>query len=171
MHGTGGGILGDRALGAVAGAAGIWVMDRVDWFNYRHEDPEARRRGPRACHRAQGGGGCLAPGSPPRSTVRQANEIHDAIGIGPAAVHGGTKGRVPGLGADRGLRHGLGLFLAQDELAGAAAGFPPPVPHPWQAHARRLVAHPVLWRGHGCGLQRVQAGHLSVAAPEPRGRT
>lgn len=33
------------------------------------------------------------------------------------------KGRVPGVGADRGLLYGLGLFLIQDELVNAAAGF------------------------------------------------
>ena len=33
-------------LGALAGAAAVWVMDRVDWFNYRHaiDTPETRRR-------------------------------------------------------------------------------------------------------------------------------
>ena len=38
------GVAAAMLRGAVAGAAGVWVMDRVDWFNYRHEDPEARRR-------------------------------------------------------------------------------------------------------------------------------
>ena len=25
----------DALVGALAGAAAVWVMDRVDWFNYR----------------------------------------------------------------------------------------------------------------------------------------
>lgn len=35
------GVPGDLVLGAVAGAAGVWVMDRVGWFLYDHEDPDA----------------------------------------------------------------------------------------------------------------------------------
>ncbi|WP_258805783.1 DUF1440 domain-containing protein [Pseudarthrobacter sp. NS4] len=31
----------DMLLGAVAGAAGVWAMDRVGWFLYNHEDPDA----------------------------------------------------------------------------------------------------------------------------------
>ena len=37
-------ILADAVIGAVAGAAAVWVMDRVDWFNFLHEGPQARRR-------------------------------------------------------------------------------------------------------------------------------
>ena len=35
---------GDMLKGAIAGAVGVWVMDRVDWYMFDHEDPEARRR-------------------------------------------------------------------------------------------------------------------------------
>ena len=38
------GVAGDLARGAVAGAAGVWTMDRVDWFMYRRVDAGARRR-------------------------------------------------------------------------------------------------------------------------------
>ena len=34
-------VLRDMALGAVAGAAGVWVMDRVGWFMYDYEDRDA----------------------------------------------------------------------------------------------------------------------------------
>ena len=37
-------VAADLLKGAIAGAAGVWVMDRVDWFMFRHEDPAARRR-------------------------------------------------------------------------------------------------------------------------------
>jgi hypothetical protein len=38
-------VLADAVIGAVAGAAAVWVMDRVDWFNFLHVvDPEARRQ-------------------------------------------------------------------------------------------------------------------------------
>lgn len=28
----------------MAGDVGVWVMDRVDWYAFEHEDPAARRR-------------------------------------------------------------------------------------------------------------------------------
>ncbi|GAA1134078.1 DUF1440 domain-containing protein [Citricoccus alkalitolerans] len=34
----------EMALGAVAGTAGVWVMDHVVWYMYDREDPEARAR-------------------------------------------------------------------------------------------------------------------------------
>lgn len=34
----------DLVLGAVAGAAGVWAMDRVGWYLYNHEDPGAVAR-------------------------------------------------------------------------------------------------------------------------------
>lgn len=144
------GVLTDMLLGAVAGAAGVWAMDRVDWFNYRHEDPQARRRtrsvrpgGQDPAHvlarRVEGMAG--TDPSPARHHLA-GQAIHYAIGIGPAAIYGVMKGRVAGIGADRGLLYGLALFLIQDELANAATGLAAdPRRYPWQAHARGLVAH------------------------------
>ncbi len=151
MHRNSDDILGDMVLGAVAGAVGVWVMDRVDWFNYRHEDPEARRRtqqvrpgGEDPAHiiarRAEGMAGTeLSPSQHHAAGMA----IHYAIGIGPGALYGAMKGRVPGVvGADRGLLYGLGLFLIQDELGNAMAGLATaPRRYPWQAHERGLVAH------------------------------
>jgi hypothetical protein len=37
-------ILSDALIGASAGALAVWVMDRVDWFNFEHEDPTACSR-------------------------------------------------------------------------------------------------------------------------------
>lgn len=34
----------DMLLGAVAGAVGVWAMDRVGWFLYNHENPGAAAR-------------------------------------------------------------------------------------------------------------------------------
>lgn len=38
------GIAGNVLKGAVAGAARVWLMDRVGWFLYRREDPAAVQR-------------------------------------------------------------------------------------------------------------------------------
>jgi hypothetical protein len=148
MHASGHGMPGD-----MAGAVGVWAMDRVDWFNYRHETPGARRR----TQRVRPGGedpahaiaaeaeGVAGAELSPSAHHAAGTAIHDAIGIGPAAIYGAMMGRVPGVGADRGLLYGLALCLMQDELANAAAGFSAdPRRYPWQAHARGLVAH-LVW--------------------------
>lgn len=36
-------MMADALKGALAGSIGMWVMDRVDWFNFEQEDPAARR--------------------------------------------------------------------------------------------------------------------------------
>ncbi len=37
-------LLMDAALGALAGAAGVWAMDRIGWWMYRREDDGALQR-------------------------------------------------------------------------------------------------------------------------------
>lgn len=44
----------DVLLGAAAGAAGVWAMDRVGWFLYNREDPDAIARELQA-RRGEGG--------------------------------------------------------------------------------------------------------------------
>ncbi|MGK7871653.1 hypothetical protein, partial [Falsiroseomonas sp. E2-1-a20] len=112
-----GDILADMALGALAGAAGVWVMDRVDWFNYRREEPETRRRTQRVRPGGEDPAHVIATtlermagaGLSPVQHHAAGMAIHYAIGIGPGAIYGTMKGRVPGVGADRGLLYGLAL--------------------------------------------------------------
>lgn len=139
-------------IGALAGAAGVWVMDRLDWFNYRHglDDAQSRAQTRRARPRgmdpahllaarvAESAGVALSP----RQHDRAGLAVHYAIGIVPGALYGALRGRVPHLDAGRGSAFGLGLFLLQDELLNTAAGLAgPPQDYPWQAHVRGLVAH------------------------------
>ena len=143
-------IASDMLLGALAGAAGVWAMDRVDWFNYRRVDATARRRTRRVrpggedpahvmagvAERAVG-----AELSPSRHHAA-GTAIHYAIGIGPGALYGALRDRVPRVGTARGALYGLGLFILQDELGNAALGTgADPRAYPWQAHARGLAAH------------------------------
>jgi hypothetical protein len=150
MNTRDGGIAADMLLGAVAGAIGVWVMDWVDWFNYLHEDPEARLRtqqvrpgGEDPAHvmagMAEGGAGAeLSPSQ--HHTAGMA--IHYSLGIGPGALYGALRDRIPAVGAGRGTLYGLGLFLVEDEMLNAATGLSADQrKYPWQAHARGLVAH------------------------------
>ena len=146
-------VAADLLKGAIAGAIGVWVMDRVDWFMFRHEDPAARRRtrdvrpGGRDPAHVIAGEAARLMGvelSSPRQNPAGLG-VHYSLGIMPGALYGTLRDRVPGLGAGRGLLYGLGMFVVEDELInpalGVAAG---PRRYPWQAHARGLVAHLVL---------------------------
>jgi hypothetical protein len=143
--------------GAIAGAIGVWVMDRLDWFNFEHEDQAARLRTEEvrpggldpahvAVNRAAHAMGTkLSPAQPHPAGVA----MHYAIGIAPAALYGAFRHRLPAVSSGQdawyGLGLGLGLFLAQDEVFNQAAGLSGRQDkYPWQAHARGLAAHLVL---------------------------
>ena len=145
-------LLADAMIGAAAGAAAVWVMDRVDWFNFLHEDAEARRQTqavrPGGMDPAHVAADKLARSMGweigPRDDNPAGKAIHYSIGIAPAAIYGVLRHRLPAVTAGRGSLFGLGLFLAQDEGLNALAGLSaPPGAYPWQAHARGLVAHAV----------------------------
>jgi hypothetical protein len=148
----GDGMLADALLGAAAGALAVWVMDRVDWFNFEHEDPEARRR----TQAVRPGG--MDPGHvaasqtaetlgydlKPKDYNAAGLAAHYSIGIMPGALYGALRHKLPGLDTGRGTLFGLSLFLMQDEGLNAITGLSAkPSKYPWQAHARGLVAHAV----------------------------
>ena len=144
------GVAVDMLKGAVAGAAGVWVMDRLDWFLYGRESAETRQRtedarpGGRDPAHVMAGMAADAVGvelaSPKQNPAGLA--VHYSLGILPGALYGALRSRVDYLGAGRGLLFGLGLFVVEDELANPLLGTAaPPGRYPWQAHARGLVAH------------------------------
>lgn len=142
--------LADAILGALAGTAAVWVMDRVDWFNFLHEDPDARRQ-----TKAVRPGG-MDPGHVVADKVASAVgvelepkdqnpagvSVHYSFGVLPAALYGVMRHKAPGLTAGHGTLFGIGMFLLHDEglntITGLAAK---PQDYPWQAHARGFVAH------------------------------
>lgn len=160
-------------------------MDRVDWYMFRHEDPEARRRtesvrpgGLDPAHvmvnrMAEAMGRTLSPRQPHPAGIA----MHYGLGIGPGALYGAFRDRVPALGAGRGLAYGLALTALEDELANRAMGLSAPLGHyPWQAHARGLVSHLVygvvtdavlraLQAGGGSRRQRREPPYLQVRRP------
>lgn len=143
-------VVADLLIGAVAGAAAVWVMDRVDWFNFRHVDSQARARTE-----------SVRPGGMDPAHVMVANVadaagmelspekhhalgqlVHYSLGTAPGALYGALRGRYPAISKGRGLLFGFGLFLIQDEGMNALLGLSAkPKAYPWQAHARGLVAH------------------------------
>ena len=139
--------------GAIAGAVSVWMMDRVTWYMYRNEDPEAHRQeknaqveGKYVAHVAAGKiVDTLGLDLPARQEHHLGTGVHYFLGVAPGALYGVYRHRIKGLDAGRGLLYGLGLFIVMDEivapLAGLASG---PKAYPWQAHARGLVGHLVV---------------------------
>lgn len=147
-----GSTLADALIGAAAGGAAVWVMDRLDWFAFEHEDPRARKRtqsvrpgGMDPAHVtadkvARAAGSHLRP----REENPAGKAIHYSFGIMPGALYGALRHNVPGLDAGRGSLFGIGLFVMQDEGLNALSGLSArPDAYPWQAHARGLIAHAV----------------------------
>ena len=142
----------DMAHGALAGAAGVWVMDRVDWLMVEHGDQEAWRKtqAVRPNHKDPAHNmadmAARAAGAPPLPQPHPAGiATHYAVGIVPTAIYGATRQHLPGGVLGRGALLGLGLFLVEDEILNPVLGVAaPPQRYPWQAHARGLISHLVL---------------------------
>jgi hypothetical protein len=149
--------LANALKGAVAGAVGVWAMDRLDWFFFEHEDPAARHQTERvrpggldpahvAANKVAGAtGGSLHPAQPHPVGIA----VHYALGIGPGALYGAFRDRLPVTteGQDHlyAMGMGLGLFAIQDEALNTLTGLAArPEDYPWQAHGRGLAAHLVF---------------------------
>jgi hypothetical protein len=175
----GNGVLNKLVKGAIAGAVGVWAMDRLDWFMFNHEDPAARRRTEAVrpdrldpahvtVNRvADAMGTKLSPAQPHPAGIA----VHYALGIGPAALYAAFRDRLPmhSKAQDHlyGLGLGLGLFLIQDEVLNRAMGLSAkPRDYPWQAHARGLAAHLVLGLVTNAVLNALKTPRSSPQQPE-----
>ena len=144
------GILKEVLKGAIAGAASVWVMDRITWYMYKNEDPKAYKQEKKAQidgkYVAFVAADKLAGAAGIRMTDRQeffaAKTVHYLLGMMPGALYGVLRHRVNGLDKGRGLLYGFGLFILMDELIAPLAGLSSgPAAYPWQAHARGLAGH------------------------------
>jgi xanthosine utilization system XapX-like protein len=139
--------------GAVAGAVGVFVMDRIDWFNWRHEDAEARAQTvsvrphgePPAHVVARNAEKAAGAELSPTQHEAAGKAVHYGLGMAPGAIYGMYRDKIPAPPVARGLGYGFALFLLQDEMMNPIAGTAAkPQQYPWQAHARGLVAHLAL---------------------------
>ncbi len=140
----------DLLMGAVAGAAAIWAMNRLDW-SLVGQEPERVRRQTRdarpggldpahvvADRAARLMGTRLSPAQPHPAGIA----IYYGFGVLMGAAYAALRRRVGGVGAGRGVLFGLAMFLLKDEGLNALLGTGgPPGRYPWQAHARGAAAH------------------------------
>ncbi len=149
----GDGLLGTLLKGAVAGAIGMWALDRADWAMWDAESAETRRRtravrpgGLDPAHVAanriaRAFGTELKPSQPHPLGIA----LHYSFGMVPTMAYAVLRHRVPQVAAGAGTAYGLAMTLVEDEginpLLGLAA---PPQAYPWQDHARAVVAHLVV---------------------------
>ncbi len=144
----------DVTIGALAGAVGVWVLDRVDWFLYNRESAEtqARTRAARpygldpahnVARLAAHAMGRRFPGQPNYPAAHPTGlAVHYGIGMAPATLYAAFGGAGERFRPERGLLFGFALWLLQDEAANAALGLSgDPRSYPWQDHARGLAAH------------------------------
>lgn len=139
-------------MGAVAGAVGVWALDRVDWFMWNRESEETRRRTIAARPGGEPPAQALVTRIEDASGAHLSDErhelasqaIHYSIGIGPAIGYALIRDKLPGGGIARGAAYGAAMFVAQDEVMNTATGLGgKPGQYPWTAHARGIVAHTV----------------------------
>lgn len=146
-------LLVDAALGALAGAAGVWAMDKVGWWMYRRESDEklarehqARPHGMDPAHAAvekiANATGMDMPTSQPNPA---GIAVHYGLGVTPGALYGAARHEFPALRTGNGALYGLGLFLMTDEVTAPLLGIAShPADYPIDAHIRGLVSHVVL---------------------------
>lgn len=80
--------------------------------------------------------------------------IHFGLGIGPGAIYGALRHRLPQLAAGRGLLYGLLLWAFNDELATSALGLAGPFgAYPLETHWRGFVGHAVLGVATDTGIE------------------
>ena len=143
---------GKALMGAAAGAAGVWALDRADWFMWDRESLDSRWRTisvrPRQLPPAENVVSAAEEASGrelSRPAFQAASQVvHYSIGIAPAIAYAIFRDRLPLTGMARGALFGLALFVGQDEILNTVTGLgAKPRRYPWQAHARGIVAHTI----------------------------
>lgn len=147
------GILFDLTRGAIAGAAGTWVMDMVTTGIVMGQSKEAAEAEKAAWPNdkpsvenlvdlASERTGITIP-EEQRPTV--VNAVHYALGAVPGAAYAVLRKRLPVAGPINGLVYGALLFAVNDELLNTALGLSgPPAAYPVETHLRGLVGHLAL---------------------------
>lgn len=131
----------DVLLGAAAGAAATWLMDKLTSALYERESEEVRKRE----EDVRGGSTTYENAAAKYLGDKDlAPALHWSSGIAAGALYGLLRNRVD-LSFGTGVLFGVAFFAAVDEGVMTALKLaPPPNAFPWQSHARGLAGHLVL---------------------------
>lgn len=152
---------GDAVRGAIAGALATWLMDLVTTGLAQGQSAETTEREKAARPNGQGAVENLVDriesvtgqsfDQSQRNVLMQG--IHFGLGVGPGAVYGALRGRVPLVGAGRGLFYGLLLWAVNDEYLNIKLGLAAPFrDYPLETHWRGVVGHVVLGMATDSGI-------------------
>ena len=136
----------DLLLGALAGAAGTALMDKLTTLAYDREPKAVRERednarGDKTAYVAA----AEKLGVPDDQQELAGQVIHWSLGVGAGALYGALRNRSPKLGLGSGLAYGVAFWIVMDETMNTLLRLtPPPQRFPWQTHARGLAGHVVL---------------------------
>jgi hypothetical protein len=143
----------DAARGAVAGAVATWVMDLVTTGLYEAQSAEVNAREEAARPGGRSSVGNLIARMEEVTGIELDDRqrdilgqvVHYGLGVAPGAVYGVLRGRLPLVGAGRGLLYGLALFIVNDEYMNTRLGLAGPYDaYPVATHWRGLVGHAAL---------------------------
>jgi len=142
-------LLTDLLVGATAGVAATFVMDKVTNVLYERENRFTRHRedSARGGHTAYETAAEKVFGDDLDEDDRKqiGSAIHWSLGISAGVLYGLMRNRTPHLGIGSGLLFGALFFAAMDEgVVTILKLAPPPKAFPWQTHARGLAGHLVL---------------------------
>lgn len=181
---TSGGIGRDIIAGAVAGAAAVWLIDKMQ-LNLTHA--AVTRDQPQgvdpahavAAKAAEKTGADLGP----QHDNPLGHTVHYGVGAGLGALYGLLRGMAPAVSTGRGALYGLTAFLLADEIGTPALGLAKsPLHYPARDHARGALAHTLFgvftdlgtrlvapWRDevviyHGPSIgERIESGRQALA--------
>lgn len=142
-------------LGALAGGAATWAMNKTMSALYRRASEETKRR-EQAVSPSEG-----APQKAGRLAAEKlgfelseekkamlGGRIHWGYGIGWGALYALLRNRFPAMSSAAGLAFGLALWFVGDEVVVPALRLsPPPTRYPLNTHVRALAAHLVYGAG------------------------
>lgn len=144
---TSGGVGRDILAGALAGAAAVWLIDKMDW-SLNHTG-SASQDGTKSMDPAHAIAAKAADkvgadiGDPHDNPV--GHTVHYGVGVGVGALYGLLRGMAPAVATGRGALYGLGTFLLADEIGAPALGLTDsPLKYAAGDHARGALSHTVF---------------------------
>lgn len=159
--------------GAAAGVAGVWLMDRLDWFLTermtdadRQRTHDARPDGePPAEHLVSRAADALGRDPSPETHHTASVATHYLIGVAPAIAYALFRDALPLSGPARGAGYGAALWALQDEGLNSLTGLSgAPGDYPWQDHPRGLAAHILFGVATDAALDALERGAETLSA-------